>query len=198
MHISEYYFPLLRYKSSSSSVRLDEDCWWTAVFRCCCRFSIGFRSGCTLCVIVLQEGELDAQHWAPTINFPVPAEEKHPHSMMPPPPCFMMGMMCSGLWFSANFTFRLKSSILLSHQSTFHTNNRHSGEFFQHSLSSDHHKDHLVACSATTCPVDRFSYQSCGSLQLIHGGASWLCLGRFGLCHLSVFRWWIEQSKPCF
>ena len=29
-------------------------------------------------------------------SFPVPAEEKHPHHMMLPPPCFTVGMVCSG------------------------------------------------------------------------------------------------------
>ena len=34
-------------------------------------------------------------------SFPVPAEEKHPHSMMLPRPCFTVGMVCSGCWVSA-------------------------------------------------------------------------------------------------
>ena len=29
-------------------------------------------------------------------SFPVPADEKHPHSMMMPPPCFPVGMLFSG------------------------------------------------------------------------------------------------------
>jgi hypothetical protein len=69
-------------------------------------------------VIVLLEGEPPSQsqisgrpkqvsvknftYLAPSIipsiltSFPVPADEKHPHSMMLPPPCFTVGMMFLG------------------------------------------------------------------------------------------------------
>ncbi len=52
---------------------------------------------------------------------PVPAAEKHPHSMMLPPPCFTVGTVLDRWWASAWFflhTYRLelrpKSSILVS------------------------------------------------------------------------------------
>ncbi len=51
---------------------------------------------------------------------PVPAAEKHPHSMMLPPPCFTVGTVLDRLWAVPGFlhTYRLelrpKSSILVS------------------------------------------------------------------------------------
>ncbi|MEQ2168905.1 hypothetical protein GOODEAATRI_019478 [Goodea atripinnis] len=45
-------------------------------------------------------------------TFPVPAEEKHPQSMMLPPPYLTVGMMCAVLVLS--HTARPKSSILVS------------------------------------------------------------------------------------
>ncbi|MED6269698.1 Pre-mRNA-splicing factor 18 [Characodon lateralis] len=35
-------------------------------------------------------------HQPSQTSYPGPAEEKHPHSMMLPPPCFPKGMVCSG------------------------------------------------------------------------------------------------------
>ena len=35
---------------------------------------------------------------APSTSFPVPADEKHPYSMMLPPPCFTVGMVFLGWW----------------------------------------------------------------------------------------------------
>ncbi|MEQ2281839.1 hypothetical protein AMECASPLE_034463 [Ameca splendens] len=37
------------------------------------------------------------------ISFPIPAEETYPHSMMLPPPSFIICIVCSGSWFSATY-----------------------------------------------------------------------------------------------
>ncbi len=126
-------------QNSSSSVRLDGHCLWTAIFKSCHRFSIGFRFGLwlgysnTLCfdlnhsivALAVCLGSLScwkvnlrpslksfadsnrfssriALYLAPSIfpstvtSFPVPAEEKLPHTMMLPPPHLTVGMVCSG------------------------------------------------------------------------------------------------------
>ena len=103
----------------SSSMRLDGERRCTAIFRSFQRYSIRFKSiqrivskpllhclGCVLRVIVLLEGEPSPQFEVlstleqvlikglfPSIvpSLPVPAAEKHPHSMMLPPPCFTVG-----------------------------------------------------------------------------------------------------------
>ena len=126
--------------NSSSLVWLDGECLWTAIFKSCQRFSIGFRSGLwlghsntwicfdlnhSIVALAVCLGSLSCWkvklrpslksfadsnrfsskivlYLAPSIfpstqtSFPVPAEEKHPHSMMLPPPCFRVGMVCSG------------------------------------------------------------------------------------------------------
>ena len=90
----------------SSFVRLDGKCRCTAIFRSLQRCSISYL-GCVLRVIVLLEGEPSSQSDVlsristtislffalfifPSIltSLPVPAAEKHPHSMMLLPPCF--------------------------------------------------------------------------------------------------------------
>ena len=46
MHIQRLkYLPILPCKKSSILVWLDGECLWTAIFKSCQRFSIGFRSG---------------------------------------------------------------------------------------------------------------------------------------------------------
>ena len=121
----------------SSSVRLDGEHWWTAIFRSLQRCSIGFRSGLWLgqsrmvtelfrshsfvilavCLgslscwkVNLQPSLRSRALWkrfssrislylaafiVPSIatSGPVPAAEKHPHSMMLPPPCFSVGIV---------------------------------------------------------------------------------------------------------
>ena len=86
-----------------------------------------------LMVVVLLEGEPPARsersrsrfsstitlYFAPFIftliltSLPVPTAEKHPHSMMLPPPCFTVGMV-PGFLQKWRFAFRTKSSILVS------------------------------------------------------------------------------------
>ena len=124
----------------SSSVKLDGECRWTAIFKSFHRFSMGFMSGLWLghsrtftflfwshssVALAVCLGSLSCWNvnprrslrsfalWsrfssriclylAPFIvpfilaSLPVPAAEKHPHSMMPPPPCFMVGMVLDG------------------------------------------------------------------------------------------------------
>ena len=92
------------------------------------------RLGCVFGVVVLLEGEPllqseelsalevfikglctflhSAFHLAST-RLPIPAAEKHPHSMMPPPPCFTVGMV-PGFIQMRRLAFRPKSSILVS------------------------------------------------------------------------------------
>ena len=88
--------------------------------------------GCVLRVIFLLEGELWPQsevlsrfssrialYFAQFIfasiltSLPVPAAEKHPHSMMLPPPCFTVGMV-PGFHQTWHLAFKPKSSILVS------------------------------------------------------------------------------------
>ncbi|MED6249874.1 hypothetical protein ATANTOWER_021021 [Ataeniobius toweri] len=40
-----------------------------------------------------------------TVQLPRPAKEKHPKSMMLPSPCFTVGMVFSGRWFSSTRSF---------------------------------------------------------------------------------------------
>ena len=108
----------------SSSVRLDGERWWTAIFRSLQRCSIGFRSGLWLgqsrmvtelfrshSFVILAYFSLRSRAlWKrfssrislylaafifPSIatSRPVPAAEKHPRSMMLPPPCFTVGIV---------------------------------------------------------------------------------------------------------
>ena len=125
-----------------SSVRLDGHHLWTAIFQCCHRFSIEFRSGLWLgsfktltcfdlnhstvalavCLGSLSCWKMNlrpslksfadcirfssriALYLAPSLfpsiltSFPVPAVEKHSHGRILPPPCFTVGMVCSGGW----------------------------------------------------------------------------------------------------
>ncbi len=130
----------------SSSVRLDGKRWWTAIFRSLQRCSIGFKSGLWLghsrTVMELLKVNLrpSLRSWAlwrrfssgislylaafifPSIatSRPVPAAEKHPHSMMLPPPCFTVGTVLDRWWAVPGFLhtycleLRPKSSILVS------------------------------------------------------------------------------------
>ena len=71
-------------KYCSRSFKLDGFCWCTANFKSYHRFSIGLRSGLWL-------GHFNT--FKCLTSFPVPAVEKHPHSMTLPPPCFTVGML---------------------------------------------------------------------------------------------------------
>ena len=68
-------------------------CWKVNLFPSLKSFAASHRFSCRI-----------ALYLAPSIlpstltSFPVPAEEKHPHSMRLPPPCFTVGMVCSGWW----------------------------------------------------------------------------------------------------
>ncbi len=113
----------------STSVRLDGKRWWTAIFRSLQRCSIGFKSGLILAVCL---GSLSCwkvylrpslRSWGlwrrfssrislylaafifPSIatSRPVPAAEKHPHSMMLPPPCFTVGTVLDRWWAGPGF-----------------------------------------------------------------------------------------------
>ncbi len=126
----------------SSSVRLDGKRWWTAIFRSLQRCSIGFKSGLWLghsrtvtellwshsfVILAVCLGSLSCwkvnlrpslRSWA-LWRSPVPAAEKHPHSMMLPPPCFTVGTVLDRWWAVPGFlhTYRLelrpKSSSLI-------------------------------------------------------------------------------------
>ena len=181
-----------------------------------CSKPIHCSSGCMLRLIVLLEGEPPPQslqnrfsskivlYLAPSIfpstqtSFPVPAEEKHPHSMMLPPPCFTVGMVCSG-WcavFSATCSIlhlgqklQFWSHLTRAPCSTFVCCAPH----MACGISSCHSsiKAHSVEFITNSCPVGRLSHLSCGSLQLCqsyHGP-----LGRFSdqwsPCPACQFRW---------
>ena len=124
-----------------------------------------------------------------TLNsFPVPAEEKHPHNMMLPPPCFTWGWCVQGdvqCWFSTTpsilvlgqkvqFWSHLTSApsstcLLCPHMASRKLQTGLLMAFFQQWLSSCHSsiKARFVECTTNSCPVDRFSHLSCGSLQLL-------------------------------
>ena len=138
-HLETEIFAHSSLQNSSSSVRLDGERLWTAVFRSCHRFSIGFRSGLwlghsnTICFVLNPsivalalwlaslscwkvnlrpslKSYVDSNRFSSKISlylapsifpstltiFPVPAEEKHPQSMMLLPPYLTVGMVCSG------------------------------------------------------------------------------------------------------
>ena len=72
--------------------------------------------GCVLRVVVLLEGEPLAQSEVPSAleqvfikDLSVPATEKHPHSIMLPPPCFTVWMVLARWWAVPGFlqTWRL-------------------------------------------------------------------------------------------
>ena len=60
---------------------------------------------CTLKQVLLKDLLYLAPFLVPSILIspPVPASEKHPHSMMLPPPCFMVGMVLDGVMSCARF-----------------------------------------------------------------------------------------------
>ena len=134
--------------------------------------------------------------------------EKHPHSMMLPPPCFMVGMVCSG-WCAVSvfchtlrFAFRPKTSVLVSSdRSTFlHVCGKLHGFVSTMALVFPlFHKARFVECMTNSCPVDRFSHLSCGSLQLpqsYHGRLGCFC-DQCSPCPACQFRWTAMSWYVC-
>ncbi len=115
----------------SSSVRLDGKRWWTAIFRSLCLGSlscwkVNLRPSLRYWALWRRFSSRISLYLAafifPSIatSRPVPAAEKHPHSMMLPTTmlhCWdCIGQVMSSAWFSPHIPLRIKakSSILVS------------------------------------------------------------------------------------
>ena len=98
-HSRTYTFLFWSHSSVALAVCLESWSCWNINLHCSLRsFVLWRRFSSRICLYL-------APFIVPSIlpSLPVPAAEKHPHSMMLPPPCFMVGMVLNGWWAVLSF-----------------------------------------------------------------------------------------------